>query len=74
MYMRDPQKSDDARSFVQALIDTLYRGKPRAELDAIAQRFKDRPGYFDPPQPKDCIRKFSRSVELNHFLDAWQHV
>jgi hypothetical protein len=45
----------DARSFVHAIVDTGYRGKPRAELDVIATRFKGRPWYFDPPPPEDYI-------------------
>jgi alpha-beta hydrolase superfamily lysophospholipase len=68
------QDAVDARSFVYAMVDTGYRGKPRTELDVIATRFKGRPWYFDPPPPGNYIWAFMRSIELSRPQAAWQHV
>ena len=39
----------DAKAYVDALIDVAYRGKDRATLDALAAKFKDRDWYFEAP-------------------------
>jgi dipeptidyl aminopeptidase/acylaminoacyl peptidase len=68
------QDAANARAFMHALVDTGYRGKPRADLDAIAARFKGRPWYFEPPPPGNYLWAFMRSIELSRPQAAWQHV
>ena len=68
------QDAADALSFVHAIVDIGYRGKPRAELDVIATRFKGRPWYFDPPPPENYIWAFMRSIELIRPEAARKHV
>lgn len=48
-----PAERDDARAYVDAVVDVGYRGKDRAELDAASTRFKTRSWYFAPPDPGD---------------------
>jgi len=68
------QDAVDARSFVHAMIDTGYRGKPRTELDVIVARFKSRPWYFAPPSPDNYYWAFIRSIELSRPQAAWRHI
>jgi pimeloyl-ACP methyl ester carboxylesterase len=68
------QDAADARSFVHAIVDTGYYGKPRAKLDVIAASFKGRPWYFDPPPAGNYLWAFMRSIELSWPQAAWKRV
>jgi hypothetical protein len=57
-----PKEAADASAFVHAIVDVAYRGAPRAELDAPAAKFKNRPWYFDPPPADDFYWAFSRRI------------
>ena len=55
-------EQEDSRAFVRAIVDVAYRGHPRAELDAIAAKYKSRRWYFDPPPADDAYWELSRRI------------
>ena len=64
----------DARAFVRAIVDVAYRGKDHASLRAVAQRFKDRSWYFDPPPPDNSYWALSRQIAGYQPARYWRHV
>lgn len=70
----DLRERKDAESYVQALIDVAYGGKPRARLDALAKKFRARSWYFPPPPKTDPYWTFSRLIAGFDPLRAWSQV
>lgn len=64
----------DARSFVREIVDVAYNGKPRAELDVMIARFKDRSWFFNPPAPDNFYWAFSRRIAGYRPLEQWAKV
>jgi len=69
-----PDEAADARSFVRAIVDVAYRGRPRKDLDAVAARFKNRAWYFDPPPADDYYWSFARHIAAYRPADYWRQV
>ncbi len=69
-----PDEAADAKSFVHAIVDVGYRGKPRQELDALAARFKGRPWYFDPPPQENSYWSFASRIAAYKPADYWRQV
>jgi uncharacterized protein len=69
-----PSEQADARAYVRALIDTAYRGGDRAQLDAVAAKFKTRDWYFDAPPPGDPYWTISRQIAAFDPAKSWRAV
>ncbi|MDE1985240.1 MAG: alpha/beta fold hydrolase [Alphaproteobacteria bacterium] len=69
-----PREAADAKVFVHAIVDVGYRGHPRAELDALSAKFKDRPWFFDPPPPENFYWSFARGIASYDPADNWRQV
>ena len=69
-----PAERTDATLYVRALIDTAYRGQPRADLETLAARFKDRSWFFAPPPPDNAYWSLSRSIAAFEPAAAWARV
>jgi dienelactone hydrolase len=69
-----PAERKDADSYVHALVDVAWEGKPRATLKALGAKFKTRSWYFAPPPPGDSYWTVSRDAA--HFVPAhwWRQV
>ena len=67
-----PDEAADARSFVHAIVDVAYRGKPRKDLDAVAVRFRNRAWYFSPPPADDYYWSFARRIAAYRPTDYWR--
>jgi dipeptidyl aminopeptidase/acylaminoacyl peptidase len=64
----------DARLFVRTIVDVAYRGVPRATLDELVLRFKDRPWFFEPPPPDHSYWTLSRRIATYRALEFWRRV
>ena len=69
-----PAEAADASTFVRAIVDVAYRGKPRAELDLLAAQFKDRAWYFAPPPSDNSYWSFSRRIAAYEPATYWRQV
>lgn len=69
-----PEELVDAASYVRMLVDVAYRGRPRAELDLMASRFKSRSWYFDPPPPGDVYWAFAARTASYDPIAQWRQV
>jgi uncharacterized protein len=66
--------ADDARLFVRTIVDVAYRGHPRAELDAVAARFRTRSWYFDPPPADNFYWRFAARIAGYRPAFFWSRV
>jgi len=64
----------EAKSFVHAIVDVAFRGKPRDELNRSVAEFKGRPWYFDPPPPESSYWSFSRLIAGYDPAVYWRQV
>ena len=69
-----PHEAVDAKAFVSAIVDVGYRGKPRAQLDLLSTRFKDRAWHFDPPPPDNFYWSFARRIAAYNPARYWRQV
>jgi uncharacterized protein len=69
-----PNEARDADTYVHALVDVAYGGKPRATLDALAAKFGKRSWYFAPPPPGDSYWTISRKVAAFEPWLWWKQV
>ena len=65
---------EDARRFVRAIVDVVYRGKSRDTLDAMGKEFGTRTWYFAPPPPGDPYWALSKWGAAYRPLDYWRQV
>lgn len=65
---------EDARRFVRAIVDVVYRGKSRDTLDTMAKEFGTRVWYFTPPPPGDPYWALSKWGAAYRPLDYWRQV
>jgi uncharacterized protein len=73
----DAPTADDsagARQYASELVAVAYHGRPRARLDSLASRLKDRPWFFPPPPPENQYWAFSRMYAKYRPLDWWARV
>jgi dipeptidyl aminopeptidase/acylaminoacyl peptidase len=66
--------SSDARAFVGELVAVAYHGRPRARLDSLVTRWRDRPWSFELPPPADAYWSFSRMFAAFRPLEWWAQV
>lgn len=66
--------SADARALVEELVAVAYHGRPRARLDSLVARTRDRPWSFELPPPADGYWSFSRSFGQLRPIDWWSQV
>jgi alpha-beta hydrolase superfamily lysophospholipase len=69
-----PAEQPDAKLFVKTIVDVAYHGAPRAKLDEVMKRFRDRSWFFEPPAPDDSYWTFSRRIASYRVLDFWRQV
>lgn len=69
--IRSPEDSADARALVDELVAVAYHGRPRARLDSLVTRMRDRPWSFELPPPADAYWSFSRTFAAYRPLDWW---
>ena len=67
-----PSEAKDAREFVQEIVAVAYKGKPRTHLDELAERFKGRAWYFNPPPPDGFYWAFSRRIASYNPAEHWR--
>jgi hypothetical protein len=65
---------DDARRFVREIVEVVYRGKSRDDLDAMSKEFGTRTWYFTPPPPGDPYWALSKWGAAYRPLDYWRQV
>lgn len=64
----------DAQTYLNEILDVAFNGKDRANLDALAVRFKARTWYFDVPGPNNSYWAFSRAIAGYRPLEHWRQV
>jgi uncharacterized protein len=69
-----PRDLADARTFVHAIVEVAYHGKPRKELDTLSAKFRDRAWYFDPPPPDNFYWSFARRIAAYDPARHWRQV
>lgn len=68
------EDSAGARALVRELVAVAYHGRPRARLDSLVTRLRDRPWFFELPPPADAYWSFSRVFARYRPLDWWARV
>jgi uncharacterized protein len=69
-----PAERADAKTYVKTIVDVAYRGRPRADLDAVAAKFKGRSWFFAPPPPESSYWSLSRAIAAFDPAAAWSRV
>jgi dipeptidyl aminopeptidase/acylaminoacyl peptidase len=64
----------DAEAFVRQIVAVGYEGRPYGDLTAMAQRFEDRPWFFQPPPADDYYWSFARRIAAFDPVAAWSRV
>lgn len=63
-----------AREYVRAIVGAAYRGKPRADLEAVWKKVEGKPWAFAPPAEADFYWEFSRKIGTFDSIPYWQQV
>jgi dienelactone hydrolase len=66
--------SSSAKDYTDELVSVAYRGRPRARLDSLVERFKTRSWFFAPPAPDHQYWTFSRAFAAYDPLGWWSRV
>jgi dipeptidyl aminopeptidase/acylaminoacyl peptidase len=69
-----PAERTDAEAYLHALIDVAYLGRDRAQLDALAAKFKTRDWYFDPPPLGNSYWTISSQIARFAPAHFWRQV
>lgn len=66
--------SANAIEYIGELVSVAYHGRPRARLDSLSERLKERPWYFPPPATDNSYWTFSRVFARYDPIEWWRRV